>query len=290
MTVLNALILGIVQGLTEFLPVSSSGHLVLLQKMFGISETAGAEASLLFDTLLHGGTLLAVFAALRKDILALLKRPVQPLTLYLLIGTAPAVGAALLFRGPIEEAFASGAFLGGAFLLTAALLFTAECFSGRVRFRGAAAQNPPREADRPPARAMRWYDALIVGALQAAAVLPGVSRSGATLSAGIFRRLDRDFAARFSFLLSIPAILGALVLQGKDLLFPAADAAGAAPAAGIGLLPLVTGFLAAGVTGFFSINVTLKIVRSRSLVWFSLYTFLLGALILVDRLVTRLVF
>jgi undecaprenyl-diphosphatase len=280
MSVFQAIILGLIQGITEFLPVSSSGHLVLFQKIFKITEPA-----LLFDTLVHCGTLAAVVVVLRRDILNILTRLLQPLTLYLIIATIPAVIIALLFKGSIEEAFNSGAFLGFAFLITAALL----CFS-EVLFRrpGKPGGLPgliegaglPRNQDE-----MSWRDALVIGALQAVAIMPGVSRSGATLSGALSRRLDRDFAARFSFLLSIPAILGALVLQIKDL---AGEAPQAAP--GIGALPLAAGALSAALVGFFSIRIMLKIVREKSLLGFAVYTALLGTLVLVDRFAVHLVF
>jgi len=203
MSIIHAVLLGIIQGLTEFLPVSSSGHLVLFQKLFGISEPA-----LLFDTMLHVGTLAAVVAVLWKDIWAILRKLNQPLTLYLIFATVPTVIAALVFRKPLERAFETGHFLGFAFLMTSALLAAAELLAKRGATKGGTAKN---------ATTMNWLDALIVGVMQAIAIIPGVSRSGATLSGALSRRLDRDFAARFSFLLSIPAILGAVVFQLKDL-------------------------------------------------------------------------
>ncbi|MDR2617385.1 MAG: undecaprenyl-diphosphate phosphatase [Treponema sp.] len=266
MSVLEALILGIVQGLTEFLPVSSSGHLVLLQKIFGISESA-----LLFDTMVHAGTLAAVFIVLRQDIGNILRRLIQPLTFYLIIATLPAVAAALLFKDKIEEAFASGGFLGFAFLITSALLLVSGFISGKWEN---VKEGPLKGQDK-----MTWVDALVIGILQGVAVIPGVSRSGSTLSGALSRRLDRDFAARFSFLLSIPAILGALALQLKDL------ASGAAPevSGGIGAAPIIAGTLAAGVVGFFSVRLMLKIVRTRSLTGFAVYTAVLGVLVLIDQ-------
>ena len=279
MSVVEAIILGVVQGITEFVPVSSSGHLVLLQKIFGINE-----AALVFDTAVHGGTLVAVLVVLRQDIWNVLRRIVQPLTLWLIIATIPAVAAALLFRQRIEEAFASASFLGFAFLVTGALLFMSDLLfrrSGKpgglpARLEGAAAARFQDE--------MNWKDALLIGLLQAVAIVPGISRSGATISAALFRRLDRDFAARFSFLLSIPAILGALVLQGKDLL-----KAGAAEP-GIGFLPVAAGMISAAAVAFFSIRLTLKIVREHSLLGFALYTGILGVLLLADKFGTHFFF
>jgi len=280
MSVLEALILGVVQGVTEFLPVSSSGHLVLLQKIFGITEPA-----LVFDTAVHGGTLIAVMVVLRWDIWNILRRIVQPMTLYLIIATIPAVIAALVFKDKIEEAFASGVFLGFAFLITSSLLVV----SDRL-YRGSSKPGGfPAKLNGPdPARLqneMNWIDALFIGVIQAVAIIPGISRSGATISAALSRRLDRDFAARFSFLLSIPAILGALVLQLKDLAGTASTGTGT-----IGLLPIMVGCLSACVVGFFSIRLTLKIVREHSLRGFALYTGILGFLVLIDQFGTHFFF
>jgi undecaprenyl-diphosphatase len=270
MTVFQAILLGAVQGLTEFLPVSSSGHLVLFQKIFGISEP-----TMFFDTLVHGGTLLAVFVVLRRDIWAILRRLIQPLTGYLILGTIPAVIVALAFSDAIEGAFQSGAFLGFAFLITSLILACAEILAKRVKVLKGKAE-------------MNWLDALIIGVLQAIAIIPGVSRSGSTLSASLARGLDRDFAARFSFLLSIPAILGALLLQIKDLA-GSAGPAGTIPAT-VGPLPLLAGTLTAAVVGFFAIKFMLKIVRERSLWGFAAYTGALGLLVLADRYLAHLFF
>jgi undecaprenyl-diphosphatase len=276
MNLLEAVFLGAVQGLTEFLPVSSSGHLALFRMILGISAPA-----LFYETLVHGGTLIAVFVVLRADIWSLLRRPLQPLTGWLILGTLPAVAAALVFKDAIEAAFESGAFLGPAFLATAVFLALAEILSkwaARRRQRGE----------------MTWLDSLIIGVFQAIAIVPGLSRSGSTLSASLARGLNRDFAARFSFLLSIPAILGALVLQIRDL----AAGAGAAgissmealgpstpvpEAGGIGALALAAGTISAAAVGFFAIKIMLKLVRERSLWGFSAYTGLLGILVLARQ-------
>jgi undecaprenyl-diphosphatase len=271
MGIFTAVILGAVQGLAEFLPVSSSGHLVLLQKIFGVSE-----ASLFFDIMVHIGTLAAVVAVLWREIWAILRKIIQPLTAYLIIGTIPAVVFALAFKKIIESAFNSGRFLGFSFLLTAVLLSTAEIFSRRARSNKNELKKPGE---------MNWLDALITGILQAIAIIPGVSRSGATLSGAIFRKLDRDFAARFSFLLSIPAILGALVLQVKDQIGNTTvyGAAASAESSGIGAFPIIAGTITAGIVGFFSVRFMLKIVREKSLLGFAVYTGVLGILILIDQ-------
>jgi undecaprenyl-diphosphatase len=195
------------------------------------------------------------------------------------------VVAALLFKDHIEGAFASGTFLGFAFLITAVLLAASEFFSRKTGKKEKVDDADSTVPASTPVIGMKWPDALIVGIFQAAAIVPGVSRSGATLSGSLFRRLDRDFAARFSFLLSIPAILGALVLQVKDL----ADA-GTASSAGIGAAAIAAGTLTAAVVGFFSVKLMLKIVRERSLTGFSVYTAILGILVLIDKFGTLFFF
>ena len=272
MSVLSAIVLGVIQGLTEFLPVSSSGHLVLFQKIFGIEEPA-----LLFDTMLHVGTLAAVFAVLWKDIWAILRKLFQPLTAYLIIATIPTVIFALAFRAPIEKLFETGQFLGICFLITSALLAAAELLSRRAATGGGGLKKPGE---------MNWLDALVVGIMQAVAIVPGVSRSGATLSGALSRGLNRDFAARFSFLLSIPAILGAAVFQLKDVIKGGETAAGD----GIGMAAIIAGTLSAAVVGFFAVRLMLKIVREKSLWGFAIYTGILGVLVLVDQYAAHLVF
>jgi len=327
--IISAIVLGAVQGLTEFLPVSSSGHLVLLQKVFGISEPA-----LLFDTMLHMGTLLAVFVVLRRDILAILRHIIQPLTGFLILATIPAVVAALVFEDHIEAAFESGRFLGFSFLLTSALLVIAELLSRRTKENFTTNGEPLRTNENfatnehEPTRTkegcesksswrlwriegtslwlkkrsktagnMNALDAVIIGVLQAVAIIPGVSRSGATISGALSRGLDRDFAARFSFLLSIPAILGALVFQLKDLLAIDAEAIADGEASRIGVAigtsdaaAIAAGTVVAAVVGFFAVQLMLKIVREKSLFGFAIYTAVLGALVIVDQFATHLVF
>jgi undecaprenyl-diphosphatase len=278
MNIIHAVLLGIVQGLTEFLPVSSSGHLVLFQKLFGISEPA-----LLFDTMLHLGTLAAVVTVLWKEIWAILRKLYQPLTAYLIIATIPTVIAALIFRKPLEKAFETGYYLGFAFLLTSLLLIGAELLAKRSVTHGKIAKN---------AATISWLDALVIGIMQAVAIIPGVSRSGATLSGALSRQLDRDFAARFSFLLSIPAILGAVVFQLKDLVKGGgAEASGnVTTLGGIGAAAMIAGTISAAIVGFFAVRLMLKIVREKSLWGFAVYTGVLGLFVLLDQFMLRLVF
>lgn len=285
MDVEQAVLLGVLQGITEFLPVSSSGHLVLAQRFLGFEEP-----QLLFDIFLHCGTLAAVCVVLRHDIFALLRRPFQKLTLFLILATAvtalPAfafkmikyssAGASLLGGDTSGEtilntALNSNFFLGCAFLITSFALFAAERLA-----RNSEGVRP--EAD------MNVRDALLIGFLQGIAVLPGVSRSGLTLAGALGCRLERDFAARFSFLLSIPAILGALVIELKGSL----DAAKAVPVAAQNvsalppLIPSALGTFAAAITGFFAVTLMLRIVRRRPLYGFSVYTAVLGIAIIIE--------
>jgi len=279
MSIFEAVILGIVQGLTEFLPVSSSGHLVLLQKIFNINEPG-----LFFDTMLHAGTLVAVFIVLWKDIWALICKPIQKLMLFLIIATIPAVIAALLFNDKIEEIFKSANLLGFCFLITTCFLLTAELISRRKNNKQDISDeqnNNLKTEDK-----MNWIDALLIGIMQAIAILPGISRSGATISGALLRKLDRDFAARFSFLLSIPAILGALVLQTKDLISNSAAANGES----INIIAIIAGTVSAAIVGFFAVKFMLKIIREKSLFGFAIYTGILGAFVLLDQFVTRIVF
>jgi undecaprenyl-diphosphatase len=257
MTIIQAMILGAVQGITEFLPVSSSGHLVLLQRLMKIDEPA-----LLFDTMVHVGTLGAVVVVLKEEVFALLRKPWQKRTLLLIIATMPTVAVALLFNDAIEAAFQGGALLGPAFLLTAGALTLAELLSGRA---GASPEKRTMEK-------MNLPDALVIGLCQSAAILPAVSRSGLTLSGSLLRTIDREDAAKFSFLLSIPAILGALVLQ------LAGSSGGAAQTDG---LVLAAGTLTAFLTGLLAINLMLKIVREKRLFGFAAYTAALGILCVV---------
>jgi undecaprenyl-diphosphatase len=256
-TVIQAMALGVVQGITEFLPVSSSGHLVLLQRLLKIDEHP-----LLFDTMVHMGTLGAVIIVLKEEVLALLKNPWQKRMLLLIIATLPTVAVALLFNDMIEAAFRGGALLGPAFLLTAFALALSELLPVR-------AGSPPEKR---PMEKMSLSDALVIGLCQSAAILPAVSRSGLTLAGGLLRNISREDAAKFSFLLSIPAILGALVLQMPGFSTGISQTGGPA---------LVAGTLTAFLSGLLSIKLMLKIVREKRLFGFALYTAILGILCVV---------
>ena len=274
MTVIKAVILGLIQGLSEFLPISSSGHLAIAGRLMGMDPEA--DSLLFFNILLHVATLAAVFIVYREDIwgmikaffamlgdlftgkgLGLKKDMYRRLVVMLIVGTLPAVVAALVLGDLIESPplFAIGIFL----IITAILLFVSEKLAGGSR----SLEN------------MKVKDSVIVGCFQALGTLPGISRSGSTIVGGLFAGLDKTVAVRFSFLLSIPAILGALVLDLKDVLSGTAQLAGADC--------IIAGMLVAGVSGYFAIKFLLNIVRRSKLSIFSVYCAIAGiAAIILD--------
>jgi len=264
MNLLQAIILGIVQGLTEFLPISSSGHLVLMQKIFGITEP-----TLIFDTSVHLGTLLAVFAVFKDDIISILKKPFQKLTWLLLAGTIPTAIIGLAFKDSFEQMFHTGSTLGFEFIITGAvLLWSSMLKSGHKRVKETS-----------------YFDAVFIGIMQGIAIMPAISRSGLTISGALFRKLDRNFAARFSFLLSIPAIIGATVFQVKDIM-----EVGSGTGFGIGMGVLFTGAVAAALAGYVSIKYMLQVLKSGKLKYFAYYVLVLGIFVILDQYVIHIFF
>lgn len=257
MNAFQAILLGLIQGLCEFLPVSSSGHLVLFQQILGVDDPG-----ILLDTLLHVGTLIAIFVVFRRDIWDMIKKPLSRPVYLLVVATVPAVIATVLLGDFFELAF-TGAFLGLGFLITSIILFVSGKKQGQVR-------------------EMSYIDALVMGCFQAFAILPGVSRSGSTISGGLFRGLDREQAAKFSFLMSVPAIAGSVVLQLIDIL--------QGNAAALPVIPVLLGMLAAAASSLFAIKFMLFIVKRTDLKWFSLYTAILGVLVCLDQWVLHIFF
>ncbi len=267
MTYLQAIVLGIVQGLTEFIPVSSSGHLVLVPHLLGW-RFSHAQA-FVFDVLVQWGTLFAVFIYFRSDLvtigLAFVRGVVRGkpfadadsrMGWYLVLATLPAVVAGLAAKDLVESAFASPRATGIFLLCTALLLVIAE----RVGHRNRSMEE------------MTWGDALWIGCSQVLALLPGISRSGSTIAGGMTRHLDRSAAARFSFLMSVPVMVGAGVLALGDL--------AALPATDHFLQPLLAGFLAALVSGYIAIRWLLAYLSRHSLYGFAVYCVVLGLLVL----------
>ena len=263
MEFIQAIILGLIQGLTEFLPVSSSGHLVLFQNLFGIKEAGQA-----FSIILHVATLIAVFVYYWKDIWALIRNPFQRTTALLIAGTLPTVVIALLFNDTFNAIFGAGKFIGFNFLFTGCILLYADS----------------RIAGRKKIRNMSLFDAIVVGTMQGVAILPAVSRSGMTISTSLARGMNREEAARFSFLLSIPAILGAMVLTIKDIVTGEVVLADA-----MGIAPMACGFVAAAVSGYLAIRFMVDVIKKGKLKWFSVYVFILGIILLLDQFVLHMI-
>ena len=259
MSAFEAFVLGVVQGLTEFLPVSSSGHLMVLQKMFGIS--AEGDGMLVFNILMHVGTLIAVFIVYWKRIWNMIRHPFKSELKWLVVATIPAVIAALTLD--FDDAF-EGKFIIWSFYLTSIVLVLSG-FIGNQRRR-----------QKKYHKDTRWYDALSMGIMQAIAILPGLSRSGSTIAGGLASGLTRKRAADFAFLMSIPAILGSVVLEGKDILELGASSA-------VSATSIVIGVAASMVFGLLAIKLMLIVVKKISLNWFALYTFLLGTFLLLDK-------
>ncbi len=270
MTNFQAFILGLVQGLAEFLPISSSGHTTLLQMLFDIDE-----APEILNVLLHLGTLLVVLVVYRDRIWNMIRHPFSSELKWIILATIPTVIAALTIKDKLEATFADSRYLGYCFLFTSFILLLGEAVN-RLR----ASKHKP----------VRWYDALVMGCMQVLAIVPGVSRSGCTISGGMISGISRKRAVDFSFLMSIPAILGSAVLGAKDI-WDMAEAANVSFGAQLsaltaqmgGALPLVIGVATAALAGFLAIRLMLYIVRQIGLRWFAVYTFLLGAFLIARQ-------
>ena len=262
--IIQAIILGIVQGLTEFIPVSSSAHLVLVPWLLG-----WPDAGFLFDTILHWGTLVALIVVFWRDYLKLiagwfrtigqrsLADPDGRLAWLIIIGTIPVVITGLLLKDFVESLFTSARAVGFDMLVTAALLAISEQILKRW-------QQQRTLTD------IRWLDAIFIGCFEALALAPGISRSGSTMAAGLMRGIRRTDAARFSFLLGTPAFLAAPLLQIADIV------TGDVPIASVSWLPLLFGFLAAAVVGVIAIRWLLRYLSNHSFYIFSIYCLVVG--------------
>ena len=258
LAIVEGVLLGILQGLTEFLPVSSSGHLVLGKTILGWQETG-----ITFEVFVHFGTLLAVVVVFWRDILnlvaaffALFRKKVpqkadadRRLLFYLIAATLPAVVIGLGFEDQVEQVFQNPH-------LVCYMLIVTGLFLLATRFVRGAKKEPTLR------------NTFLIGVAQAVAILPGISRSGATITTGIFQGLNGETAARFSFLLSVPAILGATILKVSELLQN--------PISAQYFLVLAAGTLAAFVSGYLAITTLLGIVRRGKLYWFAPYCLILG--------------
>ncbi len=245
MEIWQAIVLGAVQGFAEFLPVSSSGHLILMQRWLGVTE-----GGLFFDVMLHIGTLIPVFIVFFKEILSLFKKPYNKL-LMLIIATVPAGLTGMLLSDVVEGAFYQGNLLSAillavTFTLTATELFFSEYVSKK----------------RDKALPLSYKNTLIMGLAQGVAIVPGLSRSGTVISAGCFTGVERSENAHFTFLMSIPIILGAALVSGYKTVKEGVV---------IEALPLVFGMVTAMITGYIAIKAMLKVIKKANYKWFSLY-------------------
>lgn len=266
MSIIEAIILGLIQGITEFLPVSSSGHLQIGNSLFGLDQSGGENLS--FSVVVHAGTALSTIVIFRKDILQIIYGLLQlkwndetKFAVFILISMLPVTFLGLLYEKEIEELFNDQLLLVGAMLfITGALLYLAD-----------KAKQTNKE--------VRGVEAFIIGFAQAIAVLPGISRSGATISTSVLLGIDRRKAARFSFLMVLPVILGKIILDTREMVSD--EAVGQ----GLDLLPLLLGFFAAFVTGLIACKWMIALVRRAKLKFFSLYCFAVAGVLLIYELV-----
>lgn len=248
-TIVQAILLGALQGITEFLPVSSSGHLVVVQQLF--DWHADNAILLAFDVALHVGTLFAVVAVFWRDVVDMLTGRGWKLMGLLIVATMPAVVIGLGVKDIIEAMFSSVMVVGVAWLVTGTFLWATKFI---------------KERDGNSERPVTWPKALFIGCVQAFAIIPGISRSGSTICAGLFAKLDRKAAAKFAFLMSIPAIAGGAILDAKDILgFPKE-----------GMAQLFLGVLVSFVVGYLSIKWLLSIIQHGKLWYFGIYCWIIG--------------
>jgi len=249
MNIIQAIILAVTQGITEFLPVSSSGHLAVLQILWNLPKS-----SIAFDALLHFGTLGAILAVFSQEIKKIFLDKNWQLIKLLLIGTIPAAIFGLLFQTKIEQSFMSLKFIGISFLITALFLFQTK-FSKSEKDIGS----------------ISWLDALIIGIAQVFALFPGISRSGLTISAGLLRKLKPEIAYKFSFLLALPVTLGAVILQLPALIQQGEN----------GYLLGGIGILISFFVGILSLKILEKILKKGKFFWLSLYLITISMVILI---------
>jgi len=273
MDIIQAIIMGMVQGLTEFLPVSSSAHLVIAP------ELLGTQSSLAFDTLLHVGTLVAVIGYFWKDITSMIKSfvsslldipqgkfkegvaddPYKRLAWLVMVGTIPAGLMGVLFKSKFEALFNSVTIVGFFLLVTGVILWGSEWIAKR---------NIDKKGK--DVKEVSFTNSLVIGVFQGLAIAPGISRSGSTIAAGLFSGLERKLAARYSFLLSIPAILGAALIQAKDIVSFDANTE-----------VLIAGFLSAAIFSYLAVKFMMGYIQKHSLNIFAIYCWIVGALTII---------
>ncbi len=281
MNILQAILLGAVQGLAEFLPISSSGHLAILQNLFHIE----ADTGMLFDVLLHIGTLTAIFVVFWKDIaklileffgivadfirrfrepdLIVLSSAYRRFVLLIIVSTIPTAILGFIGRDFVEYASSTLLIPGIGLIITSILLFVCD-----------------RIGDgRKGIKKITYLNAFEIGIAQGVATIPGISRSGATISACLMLGIKKETAVKYSFIMSIPAVLGAAVLELKD-------AAGASVTGGT-VIAYITGMVVAAVVGYFAIRVMINVVRRKRYLYFSIYCLVIGLVAIIGHIVTK---
>lgn len=254
MSISDTIILGIIQGLTEFLPVSSSGHLTLAQAIMGLDEVP-----ILYDIILHTGTLVAVFVVLWQEVVDILSHPIRYRLGMLIAATLPAAAVTILADYFAKDAFREildGKYLAFGFFATSAILVASELLARRTELK----------------RNIRLPEALVMGGMQAAALFPGVSRSGSTISGGLFMGVKREAAARYAFLMSIPVILGSIVFGAKDVMENGMG--------DVSVVSMLIGFVVAALSGFGAIKFMLALINRHKLYGFAVYTAVAGLFVL----------
>lgn len=269
----ESLLLGLVQGLTEFLPVSSSGHLMIARELLGI-ELPSDDVFLSFEVMVHAATVLATIVVFRKQIWDLLKglfafkyNDETDYILKIALSMIPVFIVGMFFKDAVTSLFEGLSVVGCALLLTSALLFVSDVLSQRKA--KSKAENAGAEAR----NGITWWQAFVVGLAQAVAVIPGLSRSGTTIATGLISGVRRDVMAQFSFLMVLVPILGESFLEliGGGFVESAAS---------IGGLSLTLGFIAAFISGLFACKVMIALVKKASLKWFALYCAIAALLVL----------
>jgi undecaprenyl-diphosphatase len=256
MDVFQAIILGIIQGITEWLPISSSGHLAITQHFFGL------ELPIAFDVLLHLGSLIVVIIFFWKEIKNLiigtinLKKESLTLLSFIILATLPIAFFGYFFGDVIGDAFQSLLMIGIGLLFTSLMLFLS-----RYNFSGIIKKTNKHQK-------LRWYNALIIGIFQAVALFPGISRSGSTISSGLLQGIKREDVARFSFIIFIPAMLGALILEYRNITLIE------------NTLALIIGTIVSAIVGYFTLKLLMFIIKKNKFSWFSLYCLILGLIII----------
>lgn len=262
----QSIILGLVQGLTEFLPVSSSAHLTIAKELLGVE----ASQDLVFEVVVHAATVLATIIVFRKQIGKLLcgffkfkNNDEMDYVLKILISLIPIFIVGMFFKDQVEMLFSSLYVVGGALLVTAVLLY----FSDKITMSPLYKPNAYRNG-------ISFWQAFVIGLGQAIAVIPGLSRSGTTISTGLLVGVKRDVVAQFSFLMVIIPILGETFLNvvGGEL-----------TASTVGALPLVLGFVAAFISGMFACKVMIALVKKASLKWFAFYCAVVGLAVIIAK-------